>query len=224
MNSIIEAMIKQYESSRDLQTAKAMEAYMRNQYPFLGIKTPLRREVLKEFLAINPPSKDWIPLLWKLPEREYLCVAIDILDKIKKTLEPNDITLIENCIVDKSWWDTVDGLASNIVGYLFDKYPFLKEEYAMKWNQSDNMWLNRTAILFQLHYKQKTNEALLYSFIINHAKSQEFFIQKAIGWALREYSKTNKTSVVEFIHNHDLKPLSKREGLKWLNKQASNHN
>jgi 3-methyladenine DNA glycosylase AlkD len=86
------------------------------------------------------------------------------------------------------------------------------------------MWLNRTAILFQLHYKQKTTEALLYSFIINHAKSQEFFIQKAIGWALREYSKTNKTSVVEFIHNHDLKPLSKREGLKWLNKQASNHN
>jgi 3-methyladenine DNA glycosylase AlkD len=139
MNGIIEAMVEQYESRRNLQTAKAMEAYMRNQYPFLGIKTPLRREVLKEFLAINPPHKDWIPLLWKLPEREYLCVAIDVLDKIKKTLEPIDLSLIENCILDKSWWDTVDGLASNIVGYLFDKYPFLIEEYAMKWNQSDGL-------------------------------------------------------------------------------------
>jgi 3-methyladenine DNA glycosylase AlkD len=156
--------------------------------------------------------------LWELPEREYLCVAIDILNNIKKTLGPNDIILIENCITNKSWWDTVDGLATSIVGYLFEKNPSLQEEYAKKWNDSDNIWLNRSAILFQLHYKQKTNEALLYNLILNHASSSEFFIQKAIGWALREYSKTNATSVMDFIHNHNLKSLSKREGLKWLNK------
>jgi 3-methyladenine DNA glycosylase AlkD len=219
MNEIINALVKMYESHRNPQAAKAMAAYMRDQYPFLGIKTPLRREILKEFLISNPPNKEWIPILWKLPEREYLCVAIDILDKIKKKLGPNDIILIEKCITNKSWWDTVDGLATNIVGYLFGKYPSLQEEYAVKWNQSDNMWLNRTAILFQLHYKQKTNETLLYNFILNHASSSEFFIQKAIGWALREYSKTNAASVVEFIHHHKLKPLSIREGLKWLKRK-----
>lgn len=218
MNEIINTLVKVYESHRDPQTAKALAAYMRGQYPFLGIKTPLRREILKEFLITNPPNIDWIPILWKLPEREYLCVAIDVLNKIKKTVGPNDIILIENCIINKSWWDTVDGLATNIVGYLFGKHPSLQEEYANKWDQSDNIWLNRSAILFQLRYKQKTNESLLYNYILNHAASTEFFIQKAIGWALREYSKTNATSVLEFIHNHNLKPLSKREGLRWLNK------
>jgi 3-methyladenine DNA glycosylase AlkD len=218
MNGIINALVKVYESHKDPQTAKAMAAYMRDQYPFLGIKTPLRREILKNFLITNPPNKEWIPKLWELPEREYLCVAIDILNNIKKTLGPNDIILIENCITNKSWWDTVDGLATSIVGYLFEKNPSLQEEYAKKWNDSDNIWLNRSAILFQLHYKQKTNEALLYNLILNHASSSEFFIQKAIGWALREYSKTNATSVMDFIHNHNLKSLSKREGLKWLNK------
>ncbi|WP_245697342.1 DNA alkylation repair protein [Paenibacillus oryzae] len=222
MNESINSLVKVYESHRDPQTAKSMAAYMKNQFPFLGIKTPLRREILKDFMVTNPPNKDWVPLLWNLPEREYLCVAIDILSKIKKTLEANDIILIENCIVTKPWWDTVDGLATNIVGYLFKKYPSLQEQYSIKWNHSDNIWLNRTAILFQLHYKQETNETLLYNFILNHASSSEFFIQKAIGWALREYSKTNSASVVEFIHNHDLKPLSKREGLRWLNKRTIN--
>lgn len=218
MNETINALVKVYESHKNLQTAIALAAYMRDQYPFLGIKTPLRREILKDFLKTNPPNKDWVPILWNLPEREYLCVAIDILNKIKKTLGPNDIILIENCIINKPWWDTVDGLATNIVGYLFGTYPSLQAEYAMKWNHSDNIWLNRSAILFQLRYKQKTNETLLYNFILNHASSSEFFIQKAIGWALREYSKTDAASVMEFIHNNDLKPLSKREGLRWLKK------
>lgn len=218
MKTTIEALTKVYESHRDPQAAMAMEAYMRNQYPFLGIKSPQRREILKVFLNDNPPHKDWIPLLWQLPEREFVNVALDVLFNIRKTLVPQDIAMIEECLVTKSWWDSVDGLAPTVVGYLFDRFPLLQEEYAHKWNQSDNMWLNRSAILFQLHYKQKTNESLLYSFILNHSASKEFFIQKAIGWALREYSKTNKDAVIAFIHNHDLKPLSKREGLKWLNR------
>jgi 3-methyladenine DNA glycosylase AlkD len=220
MNEIIDALVKVYELNKDPQTAKAMSAYMRDQFPFLGMKTPLRREILKKFLLTNPPNIDWIPLLWQLPEREYVCVAIDILSKIKKTLVPRDISLIENCIITKPWWDSVDGLATNIVGYLFRKYPLLQAEYAKKWNQSDNIWLNRSAILFQLHYKEETNETMLYNFILNHASSSEFFIQKSIGWALREHSKTNRTSVVAFIKNHNLKPLSKREGLRWLKKTA----
>jgi 3-methyladenine DNA glycosylase AlkD len=218
MNEVINELKRVYESHRDSQTAKVFTSYMKGQFPFLGIKTPLRREILKNFMLIHPPHKDWVPILWNLPEREYLCVAIDILIKIKKTLEPNDIILIENCIVNKPWWDTVDGLATNVVGYLFRKYQAIQEEYSIKWNYSDNIWLNRTAILFQLRYKQETNETMLYNFILNHASSSEFFIQKAIGWALREYSKTNKASVLEFIHNHNLKPLSKREALRWLNK------
>lgn len=207
-----------YEGHRDPETARAMEAYMRDQYPFLGVKAPMRREVMNAFFKLHSPRKEWVEPLWALPEREFACVAIDILVKVRKTLVPEDIALIEHCIVTNSWWDTVDGLASNVVGYLFDRYPTLRDEYAPKWASSDNMWLNRTAILFQLGYKGKTDEARLYDYIRQHAGSTPFFIQKAIGWALREYSKTNPESVVRFIEEHDLKPLSRREGLKWLNR------
>ncbi|WP_410511475.1 DNA alkylation repair protein [Paenibacillus sp. BR2-3] len=206
MNDTLNVLIQRLEASKDPITAKAMSAYMRDQFPFLGIKTPLRSEIIKEFLALHPP------------EREYQYTALDILLKIRRKLEPQDLPLIEGFITSRSWWDTVDLLASNAAGFLLHKFPQLQAEYGEKWLQSDNMWLNRTALLFQLHYKQDTNEALLYRYILTHAESPEFFIQKAIGWALREYSKINPASVKNFIEKENLKPLSKREGLKWMNK------
>ncbi|AHV97241.1 DNA alkylation repair protein [Paenibacillus sabinae] len=216
MKEPLKQLVRELENAQDPEAAATMSAYMRDQFPYLGVRTPVRRQLLKAFLKEHPPVKEWVPLLWEKPEREYQYCGVDIAESLRKKLEPSDIGMIEACIVSRSWWDTVDLLAANAAGFLLRKYPELKTEYAEKWLQSDNMWLNRTAILFQLHYKEATDEALLYRYIREHASSGEFFIQKAIGWALREYSKTNPASVTAFIEQEELKPLSRREGLKWL--------
>lgn len=118
---------------------------------------------------------------------------------------------MEWLISTKSWWDTVDAIAPKPVGKIAASYPEVIEETLDGWAVHENMWLRRAAILFQLKYKEKTDDALLYRYILKNADSKEFFIQKAIGWALREYSKTNPASVKEFIENHKLAPLSVRE-------------
>ncbi|BCG59078.1 DNA alkylation repair protein [Paenibacillus sp. URB8-2] len=218
MNEPLKQLVRKLEDARDPEAAAAMSAYMRDQFPFLGVRTPVRRQLLKVFLNEHPPVKEWIPLMWEKPEREYQYCGVDIALSLRKKLEPSDLPMIEECIVSRSWWDTVDLLASNAAGFLLRKYPQLQAEYGEKWLRSDNMWLNRTAILFQLHYKEATDEALLYRYIREHASSNEIFIQKAVGWALREYSKTNPASVEAFIGQEELKPLSRREGMKWLNR------
>jgi 3-methyladenine DNA glycosylase AlkD len=123
---------------------------------------------------------------------------------------------MEQLITTKSWWDTVDAIAPKAVGKIADKFPEVVPETIDGWATHDYMWLKRAAILFQLKYKQKTDEELLYQYIRQNAASKEFFIQKAIGWALREYSKTNPASVKKFIEGQPLAPLSVREGSKYL--------
>ncbi|MCK5077528.1 MAG: DNA alkylation repair protein, partial [Calditrichia bacterium] len=120
----------------------------------------------------------------------------------------------------KSWWDTVDFIATNLVGPLFEKYSELIIPYTKKWMDSGNIWLQRTSILFQLKYKEKTDFKLIIGFIQQCSSSNEFFIQKAIGWILREYSKTDASTVIEFVKNNKLAPLSEREALKWLKNQG----
>lgn len=213
----VQEIVALFDIHRNNENAAQMEAYMRNLFPFLGIKAPLRREIQKSFLQTNKPSVAWIKVLWELPEREYQLFAVDLLFIMKKKLGREQMDLIEWCLTNKSWWDTVDGIASGIVGYMFAKDASLRDEFAEKWINSDNMWLIRTAILFQLRYKDKTDQNTLYGYILKHINSNEFFIQKAIGWALREYSKTNPNSVIEFVSNNALKSLSHREALKWMN-------
>lgn len=213
----VQEIVALFDIHRNNENAAQMEAYMRNLFPFLGIKAPLRREIQKSFLQTNKPSVAWIKVLWELPEREYQLFAVDLLFTMKKKLGREQMDLIEWTLTNKSWWDTVDGIASGIVGYMFAKDASLRDELAEKWINSDNMWLNRTAILFQLRYKDKTDQNTLYGYILKHINSNEFFIQKAIGWALREYSKTNPNSVIEFVSNNALKSLSHREALKWMN-------
>jgi len=124
--------------------------------------------------------------------------------------------LAEWLIINKSWWDTVDSLASNCVGTYFRFYPEKIEYYNSKWITSDNMWLNRTAIIFQLKYKKDTDFELLKNNIRHHSHQREFFIKKAIGWSLREYSKVNPSAVIKFIDENELQNLSIREASKYL--------
>lgn len=151
-----------------------------------------------------------------MPEREYQYVALAFLGKFQKHLTPDCLPLLEYLITTKSWWDTVDSLASHNVGSLLKQYPSSREALINQWRHQDNFWLRRTTLLFQLGYKTDTDERLLFSLVEENQDSLEFFIQKAIGWALREYSKTAPEAVQSFVFRTALASLSQREALKWL--------
>lgn len=216
-NSMI-AQKNEHEASR-------MSAYMKENFPFLGIKSTPRRQIMRDFVKqygwpAEPEIYTLVKQLWQKEEREYQYLALDLLEhRFKKSIKANDATLLEYLVTHKSWWDTVDLIASKLCGAYFKKYPQQIAPYAEKWINSSNMWLNRIAILYQLKYKKDTDEFRLFSYCLQHADSTEFFHQKAIGWALREYSKTDPKAVVKFVESKTLKPLSKREALKWVHRK-----
>ncbi|WP_035097766.1 DNA alkylation repair protein [Anoxybacteroides tepidamans] len=221
----VHKLIQQLRAHHNQTNAESMKKYMRDQFEFIGIKTPKRRELLKEFITEHglPPFAELpevVRELWELPEREFQYIALTFLEKARKKLTTDDIPFIEELIVNKSWWDTVDLLAANIVGTILQNYQDCIPVYAEKWIQSDHIWLQRTALLFQLKYKHETDEELLYHLIRQCRHSKEFFIQKAIGWALREYSKTSPASVERFVESEHLAPLSRREALKVIQRQV----
>ncbi|WHZ06203.1 DNA alkylation repair protein [Neobacillus sp. YX16] len=209
-----------FEEHRNDDNAGPMKKYMKDHFPFLGIKSPLRKELEKQFfketgILKEEFNKDIVEGLWDKDQREYQYTAITYIGKFIKKMPKDTILLLERLITTKSWWDSVDSIAP-LVGELARKYPELVEENINHWSIHDNFWLRRASILFQLKYKNETNEALLYKYMVKNADSKEFFIQKAIGWALREYSKTNPESVKAFIEGNELAPLSIREGSKYL--------
>ncbi len=207
------------------QLAAPMAKYMRDQFPYLGIKSPLQGELHRK-LAIEhglPPAEALEQVcrdLWNLPEREYQYAACSLLRRMEKQLPAGFAATLEYLVVTKSWWDTVDSL-SHVVGTLFLKYPQARETWLPRWRTSDNIWLRRIALLFQLDYKNQTDFALLKEIIIENLGSREFFINKAIGWALRQYSRIDPAGVREFVASTPLHPLSAREALKWLEKRIN---
>lgn len=220
MKNEIEQLTAMFEEHRNDDNAGPMKKYMKDHFPFLGIKSPLRKELEKQFfketgILKEEFNKDIVEGLWDKDQREYQYTAITYIGKFIKKMPKDTILLLERLITTKSWWDSVDSIAP-LVGELARKYPELVEENINHWSIHDNFWLRRASILFQLKYKNETNEALLYKYMVKNADSKEFFIQKAIGWALREYSKTNPESVKAFIEGNELAPLSIREGSKYL--------
>ena len=223
MHFLVENLKSFFSQHSNAEYAVGMKKYMKDKFLFCGIKKPLRAELQKNVF----PKANQLDLtevyeitkeLWELDEREYQYAALDLLDKYKKNQSESIINLYEHFIISKSWWDTVDILAAKLVGSFFMKYPDLQAEYIKKWMKTDNFWLHRTCLLFQLKYKEHTNTDLLTKTILSLSMSKEFFIQKAIGWILREYSKTNSIWVENFVEQNDLSNLSKREALKWLKK------
>ena len=221
--SYIEKMQAILTAHANDENAFHMEKYMRNQFMFLGIKTPLRKNLTQQFFKETKIKEEdfqpeFVSSLWQSIEREYQYVAMDYIELSLKKLRKEDLFLLEELITTKSWWDTADMLAQKAVGKIASDHPEVISEIIEEWNKSENMWLQRSALLFQLKYKEHTDEKLLYRFINDHASSKEFFIQKAIGWVLREYSKTNPDSVKQFISRNQLAKLSVREGSKYLTK------
>jgi 3-methyladenine DNA glycosylase AlkD len=218
----IKSLETAFQEKCNAENAFAMAKYMRNHFSFFGIKTEDRRPIFKatwkenhQEIAENPREIAWE--LFTKQQRELHYCAIEILTKeLKGKYKKDDIHLIEKLIITNSWWDSVDTIAKNILGEYLLEHPLQIENVIERFSNSKNMWLNRSAILFQLGYKQKTNFDLLKSECEKHKNSNEFFIQKAIGWALREYAKTNPEAVKNFVVNNNLKPLSKKEALKNL--------
>jgi 3-methyladenine DNA glycosylase AlkD len=211
-----------FEQNADPKLAPAMKKYMRDQYEFLGIKTPQSKALQKEFYAEHrlPDIAELDSILrdlWGLPEREFQHAALGLLSKFENRLPENFTQTIEYLVITKSWWDTVDALASHTVGIHFKRYPKVKGKYLPNWRSSDNIWLRRTAILFQLGYKSEADFDLLCDIIKENLGSKEFFINKAIGWALRQYAYTDPLAVKKFVKStKELHPLSRREAMKHL--------
>lgn len=221
MNFISELEIE-LNFHRDSKNASKMENYMKNNFPFLGIKTEKRRDLLKSVYEKNSIEikENYRKITWELfqqKEREFHYCAIDLISKeIKKKFIFDDNRLIEKLIITNSWWDTVDFIAKYILGGYLQQFPNETFSVIERFSNADNMWLNRSAIIFQLSYKEKTNFDLLKSECEKHKHSSEFFIQKAIGWALRDYSRFNPNAVKEYVTSTNLKPLSKKEALRLL--------
>lgn len=204
------------------ELAIPMENYMKNNFTYFGIKTEKRRTIFKSNYEQNKPEvkSNFRTIAWKLyqmKEREFHQTAIDLLVKeFKKKYVLEDIQFIEKLIVTNSWWDSVDTISKYILGGYLLQFPSETLKVIERFSNSENMWLNRSAILFQLSYKDKTNFEILKSECEKHKHSNEFFIQKAIGWALRDYSRFNPNGVEAYVNSTNLKPLSRREALRLL--------
>ena len=212
-------IFESYYANADPAMAEQMAAYMKHVCPFLGIPKPKRTALSKDFLKQRKkePLVDWafVDTCWGL-EREFQYLALDYLKNAQPLLTLDDVPKLRALALSKSWWDTIDSIDS-LIGGIALKTPAVKDTM-LAWSEDENFWLRRIAIDFQLQYHDKTDTALLERILVNNLGQKEFFINKAIGWSLREYSKTNPDWVRTFLHKHKdgLAALSLREASKYL--------
>jgi 3-methyladenine DNA glycosylase AlkD len=208
----------------DAQHAVPMRAYMLNQFEFLGIRATPRRQALRDLPRMNPWTAsellELVDLLWEMPEREFQYAAVDVLSKHYRQLCPDNVPQLLQLVQRKSWWDTVDGLASVVGGIVRHALPGQPDvQRAMDaWLLHPNMWVRRVAMLHQLGWKSQTDEALLLHYALTLSSETEFFIRKAIGWALRDHARTRPEAVRAFLAQHAqrLSGLTRREAGKHL--------
>ena len=229
-------IIEEFRQYKNEENAEKQAAYLRHQFEFIGLKTPERRLLAKDFLKEKKADRqiDWelVFEFWNLPEREFQYLALDYLHQMKKWVIFDDMENIKKLTVSKSWWDTVDAL-DELVGHLLltgrkqatenDSTAYEQVKTLVKeWAQAENFWIRRIAIDCQLSFKNQTDlELLSYNIeknLLGSSFADEFFITKAIGWALRDLAKTNSAWVIKFIEEHENKmaKLSIREASKHL--------
>jgi 3-methyladenine DNA glycosylase AlkD len=213
-----------FQAHSNPSKSKEMERYMQNLFPFFGIQAPIRRTISKDWLQSATTKCDTNSLRWQLvqelwlrEQREYQHTCIDWIGSWKKKdWVVEDASHLTWILTNKSWWDSVDIIASHFVGNFVKLFPKEGAELIASYRASSNMWLNRSAILFQLKYKKETDLQLLYDICQQFEPNKEFFIQKAIGWSLREVGKTYPSEVKEMVESLKLKGLARREALRRL--------
>ena len=204
----------------DPEKAAGMAAYMQQRFEYLGVQTPTCRDNQTAFeIGEGVADEAWLSstalLLWRKPKREYQYVALDLIEMYKKQLTAEGARFLEGLAATKSWWDTVDYLASKQFGPLVLRFPTLARQMD-SYSKHPNFWLRRMAILHQLNSKEKTDASRLFRYCTLNAGSEEFFIRKAIGWALCQYARTDAKAVIGFVqaNRSRLSSLSVREALK----------
>ena len=227
MSELLDRLVASYEAARDPVAAGPMRRYMRDQFEFLGIPTPVRATLDREVTAgLDRPDEHELARVaegcWALPHREYQYFACGYLRKHIRVASAGFIDVAERLITTKAWWDTVDALATRTVGPLVRAHPDLATSMD-SWIDHDDIWLARTALLHQLTYKDATDVERLLRYCRRRAGDREFFIRKAIGWSLRELTKSDPERVHAFLADmgDDLSPLSRKEALKWLERRAA---
>lgn len=214
-------MKKIFEAAADEENAISMSKYMKDNFPFYGIVAPERKKLYQDFIKTEKKIKaiDWefLDRCYEDEHREFQYLVYDYLLALKQYVTYEDISKIRVYVITKPWWDTIDFLCK-VIGDVGLRDP-RTQELMVEWSKDDNMWIKRTAIEHQLCLKDKTNPELLEKILLNSLGSDEFFINKAIGWALRDYSKIDPDWVSEFINNHKdrMSNLSIKEGSKYIN-------
>lgn len=207
----------------DAERAEQMTAYMRNQFPFYGIGAADRKAIYRDVWSALPPPSDSGELAvfargcFALPQREWHNTAVSLLRRQAKYLTPADLAFVRELIITHSWWDTIDELAAHVVGRIVFDYPEAVADMD-DWIRSDDLWEARTAILHQLGYRDRTDAARLFAYCDLRANEKDFFYRKAIGWALRQYARTDPDAVRAYVESRRdrLSGLSIREALKHL--------
>lgn len=218
-NMEAQMLLKELQNLANADDARAMKAYMRGRFEFLGVKTPARRKAAKAFFKKHGGADiDWrfVRQAWEHPFREMQYAALDYLETRKNLLRPGDLPQLKKLAQTKSWWDTIDFL-DRLAGGIIAGFPETRP-VILQWSRDEDIWLRRLAIDHQLLRKDQTDQHLLEQILVNNLDQTEFFINKAIGWALRDYSKTNPEWVKNFIRQHHGKmaPLSIWEASKYL--------
>ena len=218
---LVKSIEKEFIKYSNPLIAKKQEKYMRNNFKFFGLPANQRRKIqnpfIKNILDFDEKKfNEFIIILWNKEQRDFQYFSQELVYLNYYNFKCEDKNLFEYMIINKSWWDTIDFVSPKILGKYFEIYPEEIEKTIQKWLNSNNIWLQRSCLLFQLKYKNKLNKFLLKKIINSLSNSNEFFINKAIGWILREYGKTNKNWVINFIKETELNKLSVREGLKYL--------
>ena len=218
----LQLITKIFTEAGDPIRAEQQRAYMKHQFEYCGLGAPQWMAMAKQIFSdhgmyTGKQLEQFIKLCFDQEYREIQYVSIEMMQRMLPLQNKSWIRVLERCITTHSWWDSVDWLAK-LVGMHFKRFPELQHEYAYAWIASENMWLQRVAIIHQLFYRETTDEKLLFDMIRKVADSKEFFLRKACGWALRQYAKTNPTAVEKFLAKTQLSNLSVREAMKQLNK------
>lgn len=209
----------------DPLTAEGQMAYMRHQFSFYGLKAPVWTALFREFVrehgypAYGGDLEEVVRRAYEEEHRELHYVALQIIEKTQKNSGADLIQLLEELILTHSWWDTVDWIAK-LVGIHFQRFPDQIAPVTERWMASDSFWLQRVAIIYQLRYKDRTDTDRLFRYILQVARSREFFLQKAAGWALRQHAKTDPALVAAFVSRETLPALTVREARKQLEKEG----
>ena len=220
---LVKFVQKELAEIADPEKAGPMQRYMRTRTPFLGIQKPQRVRVVREIKKRFPPDdrRGWeeaVLALWKLPHREERYVALDYLALGKQFHDPESLPLMKRLIREGAWWDLVDFVASQVLSRTLLNHRAEVRPVMQQWIDDRDIWVRRAALLSQLKHKNQTDEDQLFDHCLRRAGEKEFFIRKAIGWALRDYSWTRPEAVRRFLEEHGdrLSPLSLREGAKRL--------